>query len=303
MRKVFLQKKLQNYLVNRVFQGVYPPGSTYKPVVALGALTEGVTNPSETLTCHGTYRVGRRVFRCWKKEGHGSVALHKALRESCDVYFYEMGRRLGVDRIAKYVRALGLGQRTGIEIANENGGLIPTAQWKRDRYGQAWLEGETPSIAIGQGFNLATPAQMARMYATLAMHGHLNKLSVLRQTAPASYDNTSEIPDSVFATVNNALVAVVSEAGGTGGWSRVPNISVAGKTGTAQVVSNQDADLEHEDTDYWLRDHAWFVAFAPADNPQIVVATMIEHGGHGGSAAAPIVGDLLRYYFARTVTP
>ena len=286
-------------LVNRVFQGVYPPGSTYKPVVAIGALTENLTSPAETLSCHGSYRVGRRVFRCWKKEGHGSVNLHKALRESCDVYFYEMGRRLGVDRIAKYARLLGLGQRTGVEIANENGGLIPTAKWKQDRYGQPWMEGETPSVAIGQGFDLVTPAQLARMYATLAMHGSLNKLSLVRQDKMITPGEGGQVPDSVYETVNRALAAVVNETGGTGGWARVPDITVAGKTGTAQVVSNQDADLEHEDTDYWLRDHAWFVAFAPVENPQIVVAVLIEHGGHGGSAAAPVAGDLMRYFFGR----
>lgn len=282
-------------LLNRVFQGQYPPGSTYKPVVAIAALNEGVLKPDETINCNGTYRVGRRRFRCWKRHGHGKVNLHKALRESCDTFFYEMGMRLGVDKIARYARMFGLGAKTGVELANEKDGLVPTEAYKEQRFNEPWQAGETPSIAIGQGFDLVTPAQLAALYGMIANGGIRTGLTLLpRESAPITTPTPAIA--AYLAPIQKGLEAVVNEPHGTGGWSRLRHHRVAGKTGTAQVIGQQEPVDDMEDLEFIHRDHAWFVAYAPVTHPRIVVAVIAEHAGHGGSAAAPIVRQVIQYY-------
>ncbi|PIE59463.1 MAG: penicillin-binding protein 2 [Desulfobulbus propionicus] len=300
-----------NPLLNKLVQGQYPPGSTYKPVTALAGLAERVVSPETVFYCPGYYRVGNRTYRCWKRGGHGAVNLQRALSESCDVYFYQVGQRLGVDRLAKYARLFGLGQRTGIEMEHEKPGLIPTADWKKRHHGQKWQEGETLSVAIGQGFNLATPVQLALMTAAIANGGTLYKPTLIEEVKDPDGRVLESFKPHILhrltgqsrnlKLVRDGMVEAVNGRRGTGRRARVSDksIVVGGKTGTAQVVRvKQYKHLKEEDIPYKFRDHALFVCFAPAVNPEIVVAVVVEHGLHGGSAAAPVAGAVLEQYFA-----
>jgi len=291
-------------LQNRAISGQYPPGSTYKAIVAAAALQEHVITPGGLVYCPGHFTLGRRTYGCWKKEGHGSMSLRDALVQSCDVYFYQAGLKLGVDRLAFFARGFNLGRRTGIGLPSEQPGLIPTAAWKERRFSEPWGAGETVSASIGQGFDLLTPLQLAVAYAAIANGGRVVRPRLLLRTqdpdgrieeGPAP-ETVSTVPVSAenLAILRDALTGVVEEPRGTGARARVPGMRVAGKTGTAQVVHLQHTkDLEPDDVPIKYRDHAWFVAFAPADAPQIVVAVLNEHGGHGGSAAAPIAQRVL----------
>lgn len=297
-------------LQNRALSGQYPPGSTYKPFIAAAALEKGLVRPEERIYCPGSYRLGRRSYRCWKKEGHGEVDLHTALARSCDVYFYTVGRRIGIDQIAFFSRGFGLGRSTHIALRGEQPGLIPTAEWKERRFRERWMEGETVSASIGQGFNLVTPLQLAVAYGAFGTGGLvMAPRLVLRQPdengvpvpgpAPERLGNVP-VEQRHLARVAAGLEAVVGEPGGTGGRSRVPGVRVAGKTGTAQVVGLQHTDgIDEHELDIRYRDHAWFAAFAPVENAEIAIAVLVEHGGHGGSAAAPLAQKVLARYFEK----
>ena len=298
-------------LRNRAIAGVYPPGSTYKAFVAAAGLAEEIVTATTTTTCPGYYRLGRRVYRCWKRGGHGKVDLGEALKGSCDVYFYELGRSLGVETLARYARLFGLGAPTGIAMAGETGGLVPTPAWKQRVKGEPWVEGETISLSIGQGANLVTPIQLAVAYATIANGGSvIEPRIVLREetwdgelvsaTRPKIRD-TNVIAPAILEMVTEGLQRVVMEQGGTGRRARVPGIAVAGKSGTTQVVSlDLVEDLEPEEIPLKYRDHALFAAFAPADAPEIVVVAVAEHaGGGGGKVAAPMVQKVLARYFEK----
>jgi len=295
-------------LQNRALSGQYPPGSVFKTVVALAALEEGMVTPEEEIFCNGKYSLGSASFRCWKRHGHGNVNLHKALVESCDVYFYTLGRRLGVDKIAQYARRLGLGKETGLGLDHEKSGLIPTTQWKLKRWGIPWQQGETVSTSIGQSFVLTTPIQAANLMATVFNGGRVYRPQITKSVrkpngetihgfAPIVSEESGIRPEHLDL-VKKALIGVVNEAHGTGSKARLKDIVVAGKTGTAQVVSQkkEGAPKREEDIPWELRDHAWFVAVAPASDPEIAVAVLIEHGGHGGSAAAPIAREIIQAY-------
>ncbi len=295
-------------LQNRAVSGQYPPGSTYKPFVAAAALQEGVIGVNGLTFCPGHFTLGRRTYRCWKKEGHGSVALHEALVRSCDVYFYQAGLKLGIDRLAFFARGFGLGRQTEIELSHENPGLVPTSWWKERRFGEPWQLGETVSAAIGQGFNLVTPLQLAVAYAALANGGKLVRPRLLLriehrdgevvEAPPPEVRGTLPVDAKHLEEVGRGLLGVVNEPGGTGGRSRLPDVAVAGKTGTAQVVGFEHTeDLDEHEVPIKYRDHAWFAAYAPFEAPEIVVAVLVEHGGHGGSAAAPIARRVLEKYF------
>jgi len=296
-------------LINKIVQGQYPPGSTYKLVTAIAGLAEGVITPDTIMYCPGHYRFGNRTYRCWKHSGHGAVDLKRALSESCDVYFYQVGQRLGVDRLAGYARRLGLGRKTGVEMEHEKSGLIPTAEWKMKRYGKPWQGGETLSVAIGQGFDLVTPLQLALMTATVANGGTLYKPSlietvrdpdgkIIEQFEPVVLDRFTG-QDHNLQLVREGLIEAVNGRHGTGRRARLKNITVAGKTGTAQVVRlKQYKHLKEKDIPYKYRDHAWFTCFAPAEKPEIAVTVLVEHGLHGGSGAAPIAKAVLEKYFA-----
>ncbi len=288
-------------LHNRAIRGQYPPGSTYKVVTALAGLEEKVITANTKVFCGGAYTFGRRRYRCWKKEGHGSVDVHRALVESCDVFFYQTGRQLGVDRLAYYGRALGLGQPTGIDLEGERGGLVPTAAWKLRRFGERWMDGETISLSIGQGFNLWTPLQLASVYATIGKGGQRYRPYLVQRVEDASGKKLRETQPELLGEiaigarsleiVRDALHGVVHEPRGTGSAMRRPPLGVeaAGKTGTAQVVAMAaDGSAKEDEIREEHRDHAWFATYAPAEDPRIAVAVLVEHGGHGGSAAAPI---------------
>ena len=295
-------------LLNKIVQGQYPPGSTYKLVTAAAGLAEGVITPDTIIYCPGYYRFGNRTYRCWKHSGHGAVNLKRALSESCDVYFYQVGQRLGVNRLAGYAKRLGLGKKTGVEMEHEKSGLIPTSDWKMKRYGKPWQEGETLSVAIGQGFDLVTPLQLALMTATVANGGTLYKPSlieqvrdpegrILEQFTPTVLDRFTG-QDHNLDLVRKGLIEAVNGRHGTGRRARLKNITVAGKTGTAQVVRlKQYRHLKEKDIPYKYRDHAWFTCFAPAEKPEIAVSVLVEHGLHGGSGAAPIAKAVLEKYF------
>jgi penicillin-binding protein 2 len=285
-------------LSNRATQGQYPPGSTFKIIMAIAGLEEGVMNPESFISDPGFYPFGNRNFRDWKQGGHGAVNLHKAIVESCDTYFYQLGPKLGVDKIAKWSRAFGLGEKTGVALDDERGGTIPDTEWKRKRFRQPWFPGETLSVAIGQGYVTVTPLQLANMMAAVANGGKLyrprlvNKVESVDGATVREYGpeliRTIELKPDTLTRVHNALADVVSGAGGTGGAARSQLISIAGKTGTAQVIEMKGAYLKSEQLSQFQRDHAWFVAYAPAQNPRIAIAVLAEHGGHGGAAAAPM---------------
>lgn len=306
------QKLIKNPLhplENRAVTGQYPPGSTYKMVTALAGLAEGVITPETSYFCPGFYHFGGRDYGCWNKSGHGNVKLHQAIVESCDVYFYRVGQKLGVDRLAKYARMFGLGRKTGLGLRHEKGGLIPTSAWKRRRYNAPWHEGDTLSLAIGQGYNLTTPVQLASAVATMANGGTVWRPYLVQRMESSDGSRVRtftpqqvgklQIKKKYLDLVRKAFVGVVNEPRGTGHRAKLTTIKVGGKTGTAQVISKEKfkGAKKIEDIPYKYRDHAWFVAFAPEKNPQIAVAVVAEHSGHGGSAAAPVAGRVIEAFF------
>jgi penicillin-binding protein 2 len=295
---------------NKAIQGEYPPGSTYKIITAIAGLVEGVIDENTEVFCPGYYRFGNRVYRCWKKGGHGRVKIIKAIAESCDVYFYQVGDLLGVDRLAWYAKAAGLGSSTGIRLDKEADGLIPTAAWKKKRTGVVWQKGETLSVAIGQGFNLATPLQIASMIAAIANGGTRYKPIILDSIKTADgrlvYQNEPQVMGKIPLTeralklVRKGLWEVVNSDRGTARGSRLADIYFSGKTGTSQVISRKKDDTRPEnERPAHLRPHAWFVAYAPSDAPQIAIAVLIEHGEHGSGAAAPIAREMIKTYLRK----
>ena len=304
-----LLKNPLNPLTNRAISGQYPPGSTYKLIVAAAALEEGIITPNTKFFCDGSFDSGNRTFRCWQKKGHGHVSLHRAVVESCDVYFYNLGRLLGVDRIAHYARLFGLGNITGIDLPNEKGGLIPTKQWKLSKLKEPWQVGETISISIGQGFDLVTPLQLACAYSTMANGGILWKPRIVKSIETAdgliykefAPEKKEEAPisEETFSLLNRALWGVVNEPAGTGKAARRPGADVCGKTGTAQVIGLPENEKARREKKIGVlqRDHALFACFAPLHNPEIAIAVIVENAGHGGSVAAPIARKILDAYF------
>lgn len=302
--KGYLEDK-RHPLENKALSGQYPPGSTFKMLTALAGLEAGVINENTSVHCDGAYEMGDSKFRCWSKSGHGSVNLRKSLKESCDVYYYQLGEKLGVDRIAAMAERFMLGRELGIGLQNEKKGLIPTSAWKLKRFGKKWFPGETLPVAIGQGYVLMTPIQLASMVATVANEGtiyrpHLVKKVVdpdgktVKEFAPEVLGTTGIAPAS-FKKVKQGLYAVVNDPGGTGANARLWDVKVAGKTGTSQVVKL--GEDRKKAVAYQYKDHGLFVAFAPYERPEIAVAVVVEHGGGGGAVAAPIAGKILRSYF------
>lgn len=301
-------------LQNRALAGQYAPGSTYKAVVAAAALETPGFDAEKTTFCPGYFRLGTHVYRCWKRKGHGAVDLAKALLRSCDVYFYRLGLELGIDRIAAVARRLGLGEPTGIELANEKSGLVPSREWKRRNRNASWQKGETVLASIGQGFNLVTPIQLAVAYAAIANGGErvvprlVDRLEtwdgrVIRRI-PSRVDGIAGFDPEQIGVLTDALVQAVQGPTGTGARARVPGVQVAGKTGTTQVVSlDAVGKFAAGEIPMRLRDHALFAAFAPAEAPEIVVAVVVEHGESGGRTAAPIARAVLERYFEKHGRP
>jgi len=284
-------------LENRTMRGTYPPGSIMKIVVALAGLHAGMLDPGNTVFCPGSYKIGRAVFKCWKPEGHGGVNLRSAIVQSCDVYFYTLGRALGVDVMADYAHMLGLGIKTGIILKDEAAGLIPTKLWKRQRLHQPWTAGENVITAIGQGYTHVTPLQIAKAMSAVVNGGKLYTPRILVGGQPV-LEHDIEVPQRTLNIIKDAMRGAVEDEHGTAKAIRDPVISIGGKTGTAQVARGYTSKNTSEaDIPYKLRDHAWFFGFSPVDNPEIVVVALVEHGGHGGSVAAPIVKDIIKGYY------
>ena len=283
-------------LQNRALSSQYSPGSIFKIVVAVAGLDDRVVSASDRAWCPGSTRIYNRRFRCWKRGGHGWVNLHDAIRESCDVYFYHLGQKLGISRIAHYSRLFGLGSRTGVDMAGEGAGLVPDLEWSQRRRGTPWYPGETISVAIGQGPLLVTPLQVAAMMATVANGGRpvTPRLELGRDPQPAP-SLSLDIDPEALAAVREGLRAVVNDRG-TGGASRLDEIVVAGKTGTAQVVE-QKTWVDSATLPFAQRDHAWFASFGDFDDPELVVVVFVEHGGKGSAEAAPLAKLLYEKYY------
>jgi penicillin-binding protein 2 len=280
-------------LLNRSLQSQYPPGSTFKIITAIAAMEEGAIDVNTKVTCTGEIVYGRWHFGCWQKHGHGTLSLHRALVESCDVYFYDLGKRLGIDKIASYARMLGLGKDTGLRMAKERSGVVPDTKWKLEKKKQPWYLGETFNASIGQGYVATTPFQMAQMMSIVANGGYIYSPTLLMaENKPAPLTKLN-IRQESFEEVKKALSGVVNENGGTGWAAKSSMVNICGKTGTAQVVGmKRDSKYLPE----MFRDHAWFVAFAPYETPEIALSVMVEHGGHGGAAAAPIAKRAIEAY-------
>jgi penicillin-binding protein 2 len=298
-------------LNNRVVQGTFPPGSTYKIAMAVAALESGLVKPSFGVSCGGGMQFGTHYFHCWKKEGHGAVDFHDAIVESCDVYFYQVGQRLGIDIMAQWSNNFGLGLPSGIRMDHESTGTIPSTAWKQRRFKQPWYPGETLSCAIGQGYVTATPLQMAQLAAMVANGGtryrpqYVKRIegidgSVKQAFEPEVLSSVTIHPDTL-ERVRSAMRDVVESDRGTGRKGHVNGFDVAGKTGTAQAIGTGDDGHR----DQWTRkDHAWFIAFAPVDHPRIAIAVLAEHAGeHGGTAAAPVAQKIFERYLTRGQLP
>jgi len=303
-----LQSSENQPLYNRALRGLYPPGSTIKPFIALAGLEYAAINPEQKLYCPGYYQIPgvTHKYRDWKKGGHGSVDLNQAITESCDVYFYRLAATLGIDNMYSFLQKFGFGEKSGIDLMGEKSGLLPSREWKREQKNQAWYPGETLITGIGQGYLQVTPVQLARATATLANKGKVvtpflvNKIVNVQGTRPGVEPGNSIIPlnPSNVNSVIDAMINVVHSAHGTAkGINKDISYQIAGKTGTAQVMGiKQGAKYNENNIDFKFRDHALFVSFAPANDPKIAVAVVVENGGHGGSVAAPIAGQVIKQF-------
>ncbi|HKB00323.1 MAG TPA: penicillin-binding protein 2 [Methyloceanibacter sp.] len=284
-----LAKNVDHPLENRALRGQYPPGSTFKVVTALAGLEAGVITPEEHMTCPGGFPFGRHYFRCWKR--HGSIYLHEAIKQSCDVYFYHTVNRVGIDRLAEMSRKLGLGQIHDIGLAGQKQGIIPDTKWKRSTFGQPWYPGETISCGIGQGYVSATPLQLAVVAARIAT-GREVRPHLIAPSTPEPEPASLAIDPVHLELVRGGMVGVVNEKGGTAVRSALtlPNVQMAGKTGTSQVISAKNRGFLKG----WEGEtHALFIAYAPAASPRYAAACVVEHGGGGSRAAAPVVRDVM----------
>ncbi len=292
---------------NKVVQAEYPPASTYKVVTAMAALEAGVIDEKTEFHCPGHLVFGDRTFRCWKRGGHGDVAVVDALAVSCDVFFYNVGHRLGVDRLAEYAMGCGLGRPTGVDLDNEAAGLIPTAAWKRRRTGVPWQGGETLSIAIGQGYNLTTPLQMAVLTAAVANGGVLYRPQIIRRVETVN-GMVVDVPEpeivgslpagpETLEILRKGMHQVVNGPRGTARRVAMSDIRISGKTGTAQVVSKRMEEMDPENMNDRHKPHAWFIAIGERGESRLAVAVLVEHGEGGSATAAPIAAEVIRTHF------
>lgn len=287
-------------LLNRSTQGLYAPASVFKMVPSIASLNEGFMNEEEYVYCPGYYKSGNSTFRCWKRTGHGWVNLRSSLVKSCDVYFYKIAEMMGITKLNKYMTAFGYGSKTELGI-EERQGIAPSREWKQKRFKKQWYKGETIVSAIGQGYVSVTPLQVTMMTAAIANDGRLLKPSIVKEIVSYSGEEQFEhapilasyVPakGNMLALIKDAMVGVVNDTDGTGRGARMVDYTVAGKTGTAQVVS-----LDSQSDKRKHRDHAWFTSYAPAESPEIAVTVLIEHGGKGGAVAAPLAKKIIEIY-------
>jgi penicillin-binding protein 2 len=287
-------------LQNRAIQSHYSPGSIFKLVMAAAGLEENVIDDRTRVVCTGSAVFYGRRFHCWKAEGHGHMNLENAIANSCNIFFYELGRKLGVDRIAKYARLLGLGEKTGVDLTGEGAGLVPSQQWKLRTRGERWYSGETISVAIGQGAVSVTPLQILRAVSAIALKGKLTTPHLFSRASgevstgwpakqiPLDPEKVEKIHEGMWRSVN---------ASGTGHRTYIAGLDICGKTGTVQLIGTARR-RELEDLEGY-EDHSWFAGFAPRSDPEIAVAVLVEHGGMGGASAAPLARELFRTYFSK----
>ncbi len=304
-----LSTSLDRPLSNRALQGTYPPGSTFKPFMALAGLDLGKRTPQTTISDPGFFTLPGHShrYRDWKLTGHGSVDLHKSLVISCDTYYYGLANELGVDAINSYIGQFGFGKKTGIDVEGEATGILPSTEWKQKRHKQKWFAGDTISVGIGQGYNIATPLQLAHATAVIANNGKAMRPHFVRQIQALGADQPADVEPVTLNTITfkpdnlrrvQAAMVDVTRTGGTAAKAGANAEYVfAGKTGTAQVVAiKQNEKYDESKVAERHRDHAWFIAYAPAENPKIAVAVLVENGGHGGSTAGPIARIAFDYY-------
>jgi penicillin-binding protein 2 len=288
-------------LTNRAIQGLYPPGSVFKVVTTMAGLKAGVIDPAKPFNCKGIVFLGGWAFHDWKRGGHGILRLRRAIMQSCDIYFYRAGMALGPDKIAEMAHSFGLGSRTGIDLPSENPGTVPDRDWKMKRMHQPWYPGETLPFAIGQGYLTVTPLQMARLMGVVATQGVLVKPHLYLSSDPPGNSpsveavRTTPLREASFSSLREGLWAVVNEPHGTGHPVRMKEMEIAGKTGTAQVISNRipEGGTVHEK----IRPDSWFVGFAPFDHPRIVVSVLVENGGDGGDVAGPVARAVFQEFY------
>ncbi|HVN72911.1 MAG TPA: penicillin-binding protein 2 [Desulfomonilia bacterium] len=286
-------------LENRSMRGAYPPGSVMKIVTTLAGFHTGILDPDARVFCPGFYKIGNMTFHCWQSHGHGNLDLVNAIAQSCDVYFYTLGRALGIDNIAVTGFQLGLGVKTGIALPDELPGLMPTKKWKRQRFHQPWHPGEDVISAIGQGYTLVTPLQVARAMSAIVNGGKVYTPKILMEGEPVMVRDIA-IPQHQLDLIKAGLKNAVENPRGTGHAIYDPHFSIGGKTGTAQVARGYTSKRPDEsDIPYKFRDHAWFFGISPVEKPEIVVVALVEHAGHGGSVCAPIVKDVIEGYYLK----
>ena len=300
--------------LNRTIQGLYSPGSVFKTVMAAAGLAEGVIGPGTSFDCGGSGVFFGRRFRCWQKNGHGAVNVEKALKVSCDIFFYNTAGRLGVDKIAQHAKALGFGAITQIDLDGEKAGIVPSTQWAEQKQHRKWYPSETISVGIGQGPLIVTPLQVAVMMAAIANGGTIYRPHVVREVEHVNPDGSVQrykvasqalrhenLSKDALEHVQAGLWKVVNEEGGTGGNARINGLDIAGKTGTVQVIA-QSGWFSTAGLPFMSRDHAWFASYAPQGNPQMVVVVFVEHAGaHGGTDSAPLAKLLYQSAFSQEV--
>jgi len=305
-----LQNSEQKPLFNRAIRGQYPPGSTLKPFIGLGGLEYGIITATQKKYCPGFFQLPNHShkYRDWKKAGHGAVDLYDAISQSCDVYYYDLAHQMGIDKLSEYLAPFGFGQKTGVDITGELGGLLPSREWKRRNKNQPWYPGETLITGIGQGYFLTTPLQLASATATLASRGirlrprivksiRLNGEPDPREQPVTQQQQIARQSEPHWDSIVEAMLQVTEGLRGTARLIRNEHYRIAGKTGTAQVFTiKQEEKYEEEKLEKKMRDHALFIAFAPAEEPRIAVAVIVENGGHGGSVAAPIAKAIMDHY-------
>ncbi|MEQ1814847.1 MAG: penicillin-binding protein 2, partial [Candidatus Nitrotoga sp.] len=305
-----LNSSLDVPLNNRALRGQYPPGSTIKPFMALAGLTYNTRTPAKTISDPGFFTLpgNRHRYRDWKQDGHGIVDLFKSIVVSCDTYYYGLATELGIGNIASFLSQFGFGKQTGIDLEGEVSGLLPSEEWKERRYKQIWYPGDTVSVGIGQGYSLVTPLQLAAATAALANNGILHRPHLVKKIENGSNNaiiatiapraaQQINLKTEHLDLVKRAMVAV-TKPGGTAAWAgNGAPYAMAGKTGTAQVINiKQGEKYDAQKIDERLRDHAWFIAFAPVEQPKIALVVLVENGGHGSSTAAPIARKVLDYF-------
>ncbi|MDC0192321.1 penicillin-binding protein 2 [Alphaproteobacteria bacterium] len=286
-------------LTNRSIQGLYAPGSTFKMIVAIAALKDGLIDKNDKVFCEGKIEFGDRFFHCWKTKGHGNMDIVSAIKESCDVFFYNLSIKVGIDRIAEVAKDFGLGQTYNVKLLNQKKGIIPNKKWKKNTYKESWYGGETLNAAIGQGYVLTSPFQLAIMTARIASGGKKIDPSILKNSTKTSFNNMNKYSESL-KIIKDAMFKVVNESKGTANNSKANNFNFSGKTGTSQVkkitIEERESDnFRKKEIEWKNRDHALFVGYMPSEKPRYALSVVIEHGGSGAKTAAPIARDVFKF--------